>query len=248
MPGKQLLRRLHKLIHLVGPRRAFLFLLQWLMRRRLIRIRLRSLENDLLVRRSDSDITVLWQVFGERECDVPLARPPRFIVDGGAYVGYTSVYFANRYPDALVIAVEPARENHQLLVENCRPYRNIAIVRAGLWNSDAELKIHNPGGKSWAFRVSESSEPGGDFVSGITIPQLLAGHNAPEIDILKLDIEGAEEALFSGDLQAWIETVRAIVIEVHGKRCDEIVHRALAGQNFKESRQGEKLIFTRMLR
>jgi FkbM family methyltransferase len=133
-------------------------------------------------------------------------------------------------------------------VENCRPYRNIAIVRAGLWNSDAELKIHNPGEKSWAFRVSESSEPGGDFVSGITIPQLLAGHNAPEIDILKLDIEGAEETLFSGDSQVWIETVRAIVIEVHGKRCDEIVHRALAGQNFKESRQGEKLVFTRILR
>jgi FkbM family methyltransferase len=238
-------RRVRKLLRLVDPARTMMFLFGWVSGKRLLSLKLRQLGAPLLVRRSDSDITVLWAIFGDRECEVSLDRPPRFIVDGGAYVGYSSAFFAERYPDARVVAVEPEPENYELLLRNCRPYPNVQPLRAGLWSSDSALAIHNPGEKSWGFRVSQAAGPAAGTVAGITIPRLLERYGASEIDILKLDIEGAEEALFSGDCSSWLLRVRAIVVETHGEVCAAVVRKAMQAARFHESRKGEKLVFTR---
>ena len=68
---------------------------------------------------------------------------------------------------------------------------------------------------------------------------------ADTIDLLKLDIEGAEEALFSHDDLSWLDHVRVVTIEVHGPEAESAVRNALRDRPFEQTFQGEKLIYTR---
>jgi len=68
-----------------------------------------------------------------------LGFEPQTIIDGGANIGLTSVYFANRYPGANIVSVEPEEMNFQLLEKNTRPYPAISLLRAGIWESEKEL-------------------------------------------------------------------------------------------------------------
>jgi len=236
---------LRSLTRLLGAKEAAVFLVQWVLKKRLIQTRVPGIATKLLVRRNEADIRVLWQIFGNRECDVPLPEPPEFIIDGGAYVGYSAVFYANKYPNARILAVEPEGENCRLLRENCRNYPTISIVQGGLWSSNRYLKIENPDVKSCAFQLCEAPAAEPDVVEGITIPELLRRSGAHRIDLLKLDIEGAEKEIFAPGECDWMDHVRAMVVETHGKECEEAVFRATSGGNFAVTRQGEKLVFIR---
>ena len=77
----------------------------------------------LLCRPDTSDRTVFWQVFIDRQYAAVVPRiPPRFVLDCGANVGYTTAYFLNRFPSARVVAVEPDPGNAALLRRNVAPY------------------------------------------------------------------------------------------------------------------------------
>src|SRR6266404_7744998 len=55
-----------------------------------------------------TDLTVYRQVFIERQYEHSLPISPKVIVDAGANIGLSAVFFANKYPDSLVFAVEPS--------------------------------------------------------------------------------------------------------------------------------------------
>src|SRR5260221_1476823 len=96
-----------------------------ILHRRLFRIRspltLRSKYSrfKLLCRPGTSDLAVFWQIFVDREyrC-LDQVKQARFILDCGANVGYSAVYFLTRFPEALVIAVEPDPDNCAMLGAN----------------------------------------------------------------------------------------------------------------------------------
>jgi FkbM family methyltransferase len=238
-------RRVRNLSTLLGPLQTLGFVARWCLRRKVISVRVRDVPTTMLLRRADSDVLVLWQAFGMRECDIDLPTEPRFIVDGGAYVGYTSVFFANKYPGARVVAVEPSNSNGALLRVNTRDFPNIHVLPMGLWSEPAHLKIVNPEALSWGFRFATVPPGTPGAVEAISIPALMARFGADRIDILKLDIEGAEEALFSSGCEQWLDKVGAIIVEVHGAPCERAVHDAVASRPFDASRQGEKIVLIR---
>jgi hypothetical protein len=55
-----------------------------------------------------------------------------------------------------------------------------------------------------------------------------------EIDLLKIDIEGAEAELFSTNYESWLPKTRVIVIELHDANCTKIVKTVLSQYNFRE--------------
>jgi methylase of polypeptide subunit release factors len=73
-------------------------------------------------RNGTKDLSVLKQVFVERQYDFPLPKAPISIADAGTNSGLLAVYFANRYPGASVIAIEPEDSNFKLLKRNASPY------------------------------------------------------------------------------------------------------------------------------
>ncbi|MBH0200290.1 MAG: FkbM family methyltransferase [Nitrospira sp.] len=212
-----------------------------------LRLNVPGLRSHLVLRGGTSDRPTFQKVFFEHEYDVDLGFQPRLIVDGGANVGYASVYFAHRFPEALVLAVEPDPGNFRLLTSNTEAYQNIRRFNYALWPRQAFLKIENPSGNQDSFRVAEVTEKAVHTIPAISIPDLLKQTGAESIDLLKLDIEGAEKELFEDEAAAgWISRIGALIVELHDRfkpGCSTAVERALTGQPFRRSQKGESLLF-----
>ena len=227
----------------LGFRQTLLLQTARLLRKPVIRLRVPGIAYPILCRPTSSDRFTFGQVFVEHDSDVSLPAAPRLIIDGGANVGYASIVFANKYPHAQIIAVEPEVNNYRLAVENCRTYPNIHVILGGIWTSDAHLAIGNPQAESWSFTVREVEDAPPNAIRGYSIATLLRQSGYETIDLLKLDIEGAEEQIFSAADTAWIDHVRVLVIETHGERSEQAVQAALAERAFAQTQQGEKLIY-----
>ena len=167
-----------------------------------------------------SDIPTYKQVFINQDYDFLVETPPKVIVDAGANIGLASVYFANKYPGAMIIAIEPENDNFELLKRNVEPYRNVIPIHSALWNKNETIKLVDPGIGSWGFMTEEaniSETKLGKFshtVKAMTLGKIIADYQLNKIDILKIDIEGAEKEVFE-DTSSWIGKVEALIIELH---------------------------------
>jgi FkbM family methyltransferase len=141
--------------------------------------------------------------------DVPV---PSAVLDAGANVGYASVLFAEAWPRAQIIALEPDESNYRLLVRNCRPYSNIRPIRAALWGEKAALRIVNPGDQTTMIRVAATEGSPAFPTLMMRDIRTLAGVDA--FDVAKIDIEGAELSLFTKD-PGWLDHVGTLMIELH---------------------------------
>ena len=171
-----------------------------------------GIEHPVTIRLRTSDHRVFGDIFQRHEYlfDPP---PPETIVDAGANIGLASVYFANRWPHARIIAVEPDPENFEILQENVKFYHNIIPVQAAVWKKNARLNLFDPGGGSWAMQTKVASD---GCVEGLTIPEIMRRFDLTRIDILKMDIEGAEKEVFKHH-EEWISHVGSIAIETHDR-------------------------------
>ncbi len=118
-----------------------------ILHRRLFRIRspftLRSKYSrfKLLCRPGTSDLAVFWQIFVDREyrC-LDQVKQARFILDCGANVGYSAVYFLTRFPEAVLIAVEPDPDNCAMLGANLAGFAGrYRVVRSAIWSRETGL-------------------------------------------------------------------------------------------------------------
>lgn len=140
------------------------------------------------------------------------AQPIRTILDCGANIGVETLRFRLHHPQAEIISVEADPDNFSLLAANCRDFARITALHGAVWSKDAELYLHrSPDGNPESSAVEEAG--GGPAVEGYSIDSLRMLRGWSQIDILKLDIEGAEYELFSGNMD-WLQTVNCIVFEV----------------------------------
>lgn len=210
-----------------------------------IPLRLRELPHPLWVRPGTSDVETFDEVFVALEYDLPFADfSPRHILDLGANVGYASVRFAARWPQAAILAVEPALENMMLLKRNTGPYPNITALRAAVWSRATEVAVANPDDAANAYRMSEAVKGGAERVPAYTISQLIARLGHERLDLLKMDVEGAEAEIFRGPLE-WLGAVNVMVIELHDRLapgCAEALYGALHGRHFRQEIVGQNLV------
>ena len=78
------------------------------------------LKHPITLRLFGSDIPTFKKIFIEQEYDINLLREPKSIIDAGVNVGFTSVYFANKYPDCRILAIEPEASNFEIPQKKCR--------------------------------------------------------------------------------------------------------------------------------
>ncbi len=198
-------------------RRPLRTILRLMLRQREVQIKLREMQHPVILRPGTSDVPLLYHIFAEEEYDVNPKREPAFIIDAGANVGFTVVYFANKFPKARIIAIEPEESNFKLLQKNTEAYPNVRCIKAGLWNSDTKLRITNLEKNSkWGFQVEETTENGPATCDAVSINHLLKEEGKEEIDIAKIDIEGSEKELFEKNTQ-WLSKTNLIVIEFHDR-------------------------------
>ena len=218
---------------------------------RLLRMTWPGVRHPFWVRVPSSDVPTLDQIQVRREYEFEVDRAPEVIIDAGANVGLASIYFASRYPGARILAIEPEAGNLELLERNVAAYPNVTVVRAALWHENAPLDLVDPGLGQWAFMTQGRGEaehygPHVHEVQGITLDTLCRDHGLERIDILKMDIEGAEREVFA-DPSAWIGKVDTLIVELHDRMkpgCSRSFYDGSRGFG-REWRQGENVYLAR---
>ena len=204
------------------------------------------------VRRRTTDFPTFEQVFGRGDYDLDYGIEPRHILDLGANVGYSAVFYHHRFPDARIIAVEPDAGNCAMAALNLAAVGatdRCTLVERAIWHSDTHVRIVNPKANAWAFRVNECPPDARGAMEGVTVGTLMSRFELPVVDLVKVDIEAGERFLFAAHTE-WLERVNVMVIELHDRfteGCREPVIAALERHfgDFTEKTYGENTVFAR---
>jgi FkbM family methyltransferase len=162
-----------------------------------------------------TDVKVFREIFLFRTYLYDISPSPCVIVDAGANTGLSSVFFACRFPAATVYAIEPERSNFDCLLRNIKHYGNITAVQTALWCRDTVLKIHDQDEDQWAFTVEECNNDDPHAFTAMSLTSLMQRYQISHIDLLKLDIEGAEKEVFLENCDYWLMRTKVIMIELH---------------------------------
>ena len=202
----------------------------------------------IALRPRTSDLPTFDQVFLGLEYNIDFTFQIERIIDAGGNIGLAAIYFANKYPNAKIISVEPEKDNFKMCLKNTKNYNNVTSMQKALSNNnDQELYIKDSGLGSWAFTTvsKEDSLPESNKVLTINIDEILNQNNWDSVDIVKIDIEGAEKELFDSNYEGWIPKTKCIIIELHDrmkKGCSKTFFKTISQYNFSCELRGENLI------
>jgi FkbM family methyltransferase len=143
------------------------------------------------------------------EADHPAPR----ILDCGANIGLATLYFKKLYPRARVVAFEADPVIHAVLSKNLlrNGAADVETVNAALWTTTGEIEFWCEGADSGAVgRVSDLRRPT-RLVPSLRLRDVL---EKEQVDLLKLDIEGAEQAVLA-DCEDAMGNVRAMCLDLH---------------------------------
>jgi FkbM family methyltransferase len=138
------------------------------------------------------------------------------IVDAGANIGLATLFFKHRYPDARVIAFEPEPEAFELLRRNVEDNRltDVRLMDCALGETDGLVRLQgNPTGLGTTTLDGVWDSPKTDLT--VEVKRLSSFLETP-VDMLKLDVEGAEHAILHDLVAASkLELVREMLVEYH---------------------------------
>lgn len=196
--------------------------------------------------RGKKDFGVLSHFFKEGYYleDTPGHRIRR-ILDCGANIGDETARFFCHHPGAEILAVEAEAGNFSVLKENFGTSPQVKLVHGGVWSADCYLRVIPPtDANPEAFRVEETDEAHSD-VKAYSIPTLMGMMAWDEIDVLKLDVEGAEYELFTRNSARWLDRVKAFIFEVPDvdrPGTTQEIYRRLASSSYSTFVCGENLV------
>lgn len=212
---------------------------------RLTGIRIKGIRSDISLSNYGPDVTTLFQVFYAGEYNFEVKNSPTFIIDCGANIGLSAIFFANKYPAAKVVAIEPGKENFIYLQKNLKPYQNVICINKAIWSKNVSMEIKDMGTGNWSLQTVETNESLENSIESITIGQVMSAFSQENIDILKIDIEGAEKELFKHNFEPWLRKTRMIAIELHDwldKEIPAIFYKAIDDLPNRKYYKGENLI------
>jgi FkbM family methyltransferase len=153
-------------------------------------------------------LRVFVEVFLAREYEVIVDPPPRTILDLGANIGVSVLYFRRRFPEARIIAVEASPGLAALLRENTRTLE-VEVRAAAVALAPGTVMFHESA-ESWAGTTSSTAGVGAIAVPAIGFDDLL---RETRPDLVKLDVEGAELEFLPASRE--LREVPHIVGEIH---------------------------------
>jgi len=135
-----------------------------------------------------------------------------YIIDCGANLGMSLIYFKELYPEASIVAFEADEYIFGFLEKNMRSfeYKNVQLINKAAWNCEDTLSFLVEGGAGGRLEAENTT---GTYknVNCTSLKKYLIG---PKVDFLKIDIEGAEYEVIK-DCEVELNNVDNIFIEYH---------------------------------
>ena len=218
----------------------------------------RFAESSFLIRSCTNDLFILHAVFTEEYLLNAFKFDPvnrnHLIIDAGAHIGGSAHRIRKFFPQNRIVLIEPEISNFALLEKNVATLNNKKLVRAALVPSELmgqEIFLRNRTGYA-GFSIVENPKdnPQAPIIQKsptISLRSILKAENANEIAFIKIDVEGAEKAIFSTDYDL-ANLIAIAYIELHDRvisGCTETVKNFFKQTHLEFNVKGEKLIYIR---
>ena len=163
-----------------------------------------------------------WEIFVRKSYDFDAQREDPTIVDCGGNVGLSTIWFKHRYPKSQVTVFEADPAIAEVLSGNLSSLGlpDVQVVKSAVWTEAGQVSYASDGADSGRI----DPHHGEQVVDAVRLAEFIT----QPIDLLKLDIEGAEHAVIQDLCETGtISHVRRLVCEVHGRPHDSVALAAL---------------------
>lgn len=173
----------------------------------------------------------------------------RTVLDAGANIGDETARFYLLYPRANVLAIEAESKNYEILLHNFKNITSVKTIIGALWWESGSVQIGNQfGDLAESYSIQSTSDGSFSEVRAYTVSELMDLMQWDSIDILKIDVEGAEYEIFGKNSAEWIPKVKCFVFEVPDNdrpTTTQIIYKALGEIPFRTYICGENLVLIR---
>jgi len=212
----------------------------------LVALQIPGVKHPVYVRAHTSDEYIFRTIFVEDQYALDLAEHPSTIVDAGANIGLAAVYFANKYPGAGIVCVEPEPGNYALLEKNTAPYGNISLLQKAVWSKASSIRIEDIGFDNWGFVVKEVDNDTPGSIAALSIQDILKTREVQHPTLIKVDIEGSEREVFAApDVHEWLNGCDVLIVEIHDRLqqgASRAVFEALLKYDFSYDQKADHII------
>lgn len=194
------------------------------------------------LRPKSTDVEVFNQMFIYKQYSFfPVQGAVRTVVDLGGNNGLSALFFHRRYPDATIYVLEPDKSNFEALKKNTAGIDKIIAINKAIWKENGTVNLSST--ESWAIRIDNE---GANVAEAISMKSLMESYKIDQIDVLKIDIEGAEKEIFESSTD-FLANTRNLTIELHDwmrPGCAEPFFRSLNNYSYKYNINHENTVIT----
>jgi FkbM family methyltransferase len=180
---------------------------------------------DISLPDSASFLSTYKEIFVNRIYEFRNVSPAPRILDLGANIGLSVLFFKLLYPEAKITAFEadPGIFRHLKNNVHGNGFDDVVLINKAIWSDNCTLRFHAEGADGG--RVEQSVGKGLIEVEATDIRDLL---KAQQFDFLKMDIEGAEETVLPA-CKGYLAGFKYIFLEYHSRRGQEQKLSAMLG-------------------
>jgi FkbM family methyltransferase len=199
----------------------------------------------ITLRRFSGDLDIFFEVFWKNSYDVSRLDKTKIfsVLDLGANTGMSAAYFYSCFPGAVFYCVEPDPQNVPILLANLDglvPADHLHILQAAVGSSNTAGQLVPA---RYAYNSTVIAEPRKGDIKVLTVSSILSHYNLLSVDLVKMDIEGAETSALED--ATWLKMVHFIFIEFHSDQGlkSGLAKLEAAGFKWKKCIENEMLIF-----
>lgn len=189
---------------------------------------------DVYYRPGTSDATIIYAILLKRgtkaEYYVPPALAPEVILDIGSHIGTSILYFRRLFPNARIIGFEPHPATFEILQRNVSGLPGISIFNYGLGAEDGSVAIpfrgsdySGFGAQPYVHRMDTETQP--TQIEMRQAAPLLQSLGIAQVDLIKIDCEGAEVDILVGLPEEMLRGCKWITGEMHDASAFQLLAR-----------------------
>lgn len=153
------------------------------------------------------------EIFLQRSYDFEAERSDPLVFDCGGNIGLSVIWFKLRYPQSRIVVFEADPAIAEVLEDNLDRLgfkEGIKVVHAAVWTKNGKIRFFSNGTDSGTV----DRQKGDKLVDAVRLADLITEH----VDLLKLDVEGAEYEVIRDLCETGkIKLVHRMICEIHGR-------------------------------